>query len=453
MFGKGREFFNRRVMHGFTVPKSLDAITSVDSAREVDASAAGLRSKDVDALWRSIEDLFRSGMHPMVGFCLRRQGEIVLNRSIGYVSGINAGEDGGGEGGIAEDAVIASTDTPVCLFSASKAITAMLVHKAAEDGFINLLDPVSYYIPEFAEHGKGDITIWHLLSHRAGVPTFESNLPTEMLFDHDALIKLICAAKPIDREGRTTAYHALTGGFIMAELIKVATGKTLQQYLDDVIRKPMGMKYFRYGLLANQLALAPRHYGTGLPLDPVIGGVLKQVLGVDVPTVVEISNSDDFKRAVIPSANLYATAEETCRFFQMMLDHGEYVDPKSGKHRQVMKPLAVHRATRETGKALIDRSLFMPMRYSTGMMLGGDPVGVYGLKTHYAYGHIGFSNVLCWADPQRDISVALMTSGKPVLGTHIPALLKLMYKISSVCAPCVDMVGDEPHYKKKTVRA
>lgn len=443
MFEKSREFISRRIMHGFAVPRTLDAITSVDSAREVAAGAAGLRAKDVDAIWQAIEALFRSGMHPMIGFCLRRHGEIVLNRSIGYVSGIDTGED----------TVVASTDTPVCLFSASKAVTAILAHKAAEDGFINLLDPVSYYIPEFAAHGKGDVTIWQLLAHRGGVPRIDADVPMETLFDHDAVMKLICAAKPIDREGRTTAYHALTGGFIIAELIRITTGKTIQQYLDETIRKPLGMKYFRFGLLPDQLELAPRHYSTGLPLDPVTGGVLKQVLGVDVASAIELSNRDGFKTAVVPSANLYATAEETSRFFQMLLDHGEYVDPKTGKHRQVMQPLTVHRATRETGKALIDRSLFLPMRYSTGMMLGGDPVGIYGVKTHYAYGHIGFSNVLCWADPQRDIAVALMTSGKPVVGAHIPALLKLMYKISSVCTPCVDMIGDEPHYKRKKLRA
>lgn len=443
MLEKYRRRFNREFFHGFDVPASLQAITSIDLRREADARSLGLRQKDIDALWRNVEELFRSGMHPMVSLCLRRHGEIIFNRSLGYVSGVGGGEQ----------QVVASIDTPVCLFSASKAITAILAHKAAEDGFFNLLDPVSHYIPEFAANGKGNITIYQLLGHRAGVPRLDPDTPMETLFDTDAVLKMIYAAKPIDREGRTTAYHALTGGFVLAELIRVTTGKTLQQYLDDTIRKPMGMRYFRFGLLPDQLQLAPRHYITGLPLGPLIGGVLKQVLGVDAEMAIELSNRDAFKTAVIPSANLYATAEETSRFFQMLLDHGEYVDPATGKHHQILQPLTVQRATRETGKTLIDKSLFLPMRYSTGMMLGGDPVGIYGMKTHHAYGHIGFSNVFCWADPLRDISVALLTSGKPVLGSHVLALPKLIHGITSVCAPCVDLSGDEPGYKRKRVRA
>lgn len=441
MLEKYRRLWNRHVMHGFDVPESLHAITRIDHAREVDAQAAGLRQNDVDALWHNVEDFYRSAMHPMVGICIRRHGEIVLNRTIGYVSGVV--DDG--------PLVVADIATPVCLFSASKSVTAILAHKAAEENFFNLLDPVSYYIPAFAANGKGNVTIHQLLSHRAGVPRLP-DVPMETLFDHDAVLKLVCAATPLDRDGRVTAYHAITSGFVLAELIRVTTGKTLQQYLDDTVRRPMGMQNFRYGLLPEQRHLAPTHYVTGLPLGPVIGGVLKQVLGVDAGMAIGLSNRDAFKSAVIPSANLYATAEETSRFFQMLLDHGDYVDPATKQRQQILQPLTVHGATRETGKTQIDKSLFLPMRYSAGMMLGGEPAGIYGLHTHYAYGHIGFSNVFCWADPQRDISVALLTSGKPVIGSHMVTLLKLMHSISSICAPCVDMTNDEPQYLKRKAR-
>jgi len=438
MLDKYRRLWNRHVMHGFDVPDSLQSITCIDSEREVEPQVAGLQQQDVDALWQSVENFYRSAMHPMVGICLRRHGEIVLNRTIGYVSGIGGRSDDDGH-----EPIVADIDTPVCLFSASKAVTAVLAHKAAEEGFFNLLNPVSHYLPEFAANGKGNITIHQLLGHRAGVPRLDPDVPMETLFDHDAVLKLVCAAKPIDRDGRVTAYHAITSGFVLAELIRVTTGKSLQQYLDQTIRKPMGMQNFRYGLLPEQLQLAPRHYVTGLPLGPLIGGVLKQVLGVDADVAIE------FKTAVIPSANLYSTAEETSRFFQMLLDNGEYVDPVSQKRHQILQPLTVLGATRETSKMQIDKALFLPMRYSAGMMLGSDPVGIYGLNTNHAYGHIGFSNVFCWADPQRDISIALLTSGKPVVGSHMMTLLKMMHSISSVCGPCVDMERDEPGYKKR----
>ena len=84
----------------------------------------------------------KTGNYPLITCCLRRQGKSLLNRSIGYAQGNSPA-------GLQENALIATPDTPVCLFSASKMITAMLIHLLDEKGEINLLDPVSYYIPEY----------------------------------------------------------------------------------------------------------------------------------------------------------------------------------------------------------------------------------------------------------------------------------------------------------------
>jgi CubicO group peptidase (beta-lactamase class C family) len=63
-----------------------------------------------------------------------------------------------------------------------------------------------------------------------------------------------------------------------------------------------------------------------------------------------------------------------------------------------------------------------PMRYSAGMVLGGNPIGIYGPFTQHAYGHLGFMNNFCCADPERDIAVSLLTTGKAILGWHLIAL-------------------------------
>jgi len=80
-----------------------------------------------------------------------------------------------------------------------------------------------------------------------------------------------------------------------------------------------------------------------------------------------------------------------------------------------------------------DHTLKIPMRYSAGLMLGAAPFGVYGPMTARAYGHIGLMNVFGWADPQRDISVAVLTTGKAVLGTHLWALGQLLTTIAWHC--------------------
>jgi CubicO group peptidase (beta-lactamase class C family) len=413
--------YRNLIFRGISVPDDLEPLRDFDP-NEADPVPQGLNPADVEELWGYAEDVFRSGMHPMVSVCLRRGGDLLLNRSIGFADGAEHTQ-----------ARIASLQTPVCLFSASKVISAMLVHKLAEDGLIDLLNPVCYYIPAFAAAGKSKITIFQLLAHRGGVPGFPDDVPLDSLYDHDVAVAVVCRQPALDKDGRIMAYHAITSGFIFAELIKVVTGKTISEYLDEVVRKPMGMKYFTFGLPPGQRKLVARNYATGLPNPKVIERMLTKVLGVSVKEVIEISNTDEYLGAVVASGNLYATAEEAGRFFQMLLQGGVW------EGKTIFSALTVNRATREVGKAQFDKSLNIPMRYSPGLMLGGQPVGMYGRNTHHAFGHLGFSNIFCWADPERDISVSILTSGKPVIGNHFVGLLKLINGISSKCEPRVDM--------------
>jgi CubicO group peptidase (beta-lactamase class C family) len=63
-------------------------------------------------------------------------------------------------------------------------------------------------------------------------------------------------------------------------------------------------------------------------------------------------------------------------------------------------------------------------------MLGDDPVGLFGQRTPRAFGHLGFTNIFGWADPERDLSVALLTSGKPIVSLHAIRLVQLLYTIN-----------------------
>ncbi|NND66280.1 MAG: hypothetical protein HKN19_01720, partial [Halioglobus sp.] len=80
------------------------------------------------------------------------------------------------------------------------------------------------------------------------------------------------------------------------------------------------------------------------------------------------------------------------------------------------------------------------------------PFGIYGKDTEYAYGHLGYANIFGWADPQRDIAVSLMNTGKAVLGPHLVPLVKLLGKIAEACEPVVDMQSDVPAYRRGRAR-
>lgn len=400
------------------VPPELNSITQ--SKNEVAAELGGMTENQVNKIWQSVESLYQTGNHPLISICLRRKGQILLNRSIGYSRG-NSPQ------GLNENAVIATPDTPICLFSASKLVNAMLIHILDQQGKINLLDPVSYYIPEFGVNGKRRATIFHLLSHRGGIPSIDTEVTPELLFDRKRILQLLYAARPVSRVGSQLSYHAVTAGYILGELVERVTGQDIRDFLHEQIEKPMNLPFFNYGLkteFRDQVAL---NYSTGI--HPKLGTdlYLNRVLGGGLDLAVDVTNDQRFMDTVCPAGNIYTSAEQANRFMEMLLNGGRYQD------QQIIEPQTVFRATLPTSNTTIDRSLLALMRYALGPMLGSNPVGIFGPNSGQAFGHLGFSNILCWADPERDISVSILNTGKSVMGTHLPALAKVLYQISVQC--------------------
>ncbi len=422
----GQDFLKKKsqdIFRAVDVPETLYGITDIDEKSEVDAQEVGFTHGEVNKIWSAVEDFYKTGMYPGLSFCLRRKGEIVLNRAIGFARGINPEE------GLAEP-VRMTTDTPVCLYSASKAVMAIVVHKLAEEGHVDLLNPVSMYLPEFGKFGKKNISIYQMLAHRGGFPMIEGDVPMETMFDRDRVLDIIYNTESLCPEGRIQAYHAVTSGFIADELVRVTTGKNIQQYLKEKFSDPMGMKYFTFGVDKKTQPKVAMNYVTGMRNGKLIEGVLSKVFGVSIDTATELSNSVEFMEAIVPSANLYATAEEVSRFYEMLIDSGQY------KGKQILQPVTIQKATREASGVRLDKGVFLPLRFSAGFMLGGKPVGMYGINSHHAFGHLGFSNIFSWGDPERDIAVSILTTGKPIVGNHLIALPKLMHTISSLCTPC-----------------
>lgn len=411
----------KKVLNTIDVPSDLDSVISIDHKQEVAPESVGMTEKGADEIWQSVLNLYKTGTQPAIELCLRRKGEIVFNRSVGHVRG------NGPLDTAYTPKTVATPDTPVCLFSASKAVTALLIHILAEDGSISLLDPVSYYCPEFAQNGKKNITIHQILAHRGGIPGIPPNTPIEVLWDSDEIWRLLCEAKPISADGDHLAYHAITGGYVLERVIKTVTGKNIQEYLDEKIRKPMGMKYFTYGVEEKNLSILAENYMTGPKLGFPISWVIKRALGGDVETIGQVVNDPRFQEAVIPAGNLAATAEEISRFFQMMKNGGVW----NGK--KICDPLTIKRSVQEYGSLQIDRTMMVPMRYSAGMMLGGNPVGIWGPMSGSAYGHIGLINKMCWVDEARDISCSLLTTGISFVGHHIPSLVMFVNAVAKNC--------------------
>ncbi len=385
------------------VPHDLGSVTA-RAAEETDLRALGMTGEGIERIWTGVERLYRSGFYPAIALCVRRHGEVVLDRAIGHARG-NGPTD-------REDAerTQATPQTPFVIFSASKAITTVVTHLLEQRGLLHVGDRVCEYIPEYATHGTEVITIEQLLSHRAGVP----NLPAEA-FDLDRFgdrefrLEMLCAAKPSSRPGKLLSYHAVSGGFIIAEIVQRVTGRNLRTVLREEILRPLGFRWGNYGVRPNDVGRVALSYPTGPPALPPLSTVLQRALGLPADELTVLSNDPRFLTGVVPSGNVVTTANELSRFFELLRAGGELDGVR------ILEPRTIRRAVSERSFREIDFSLVAPLRHASGLMLGASALSLFGPNTDEAFGHLGFTNVLGWADPERALSVGLMTSGKPLL--------------------------------------
>ena len=400
------------------VPRDLASITT--TAAEVDAVEVGLDAGAVDRMWHAARDLYRSGVHPALQLCVRRHGEVVIDRAIGHARGNGPDDDRDVE------KVVVTPDTPFCVFSASKAITAMVIHKLHERGLLDIEDRVAQYIPEYAANGKEETTIAHVLAHRAGVPTLPRNaLGLEHIGDREYVIQLISGAKPFVKPGTLLAYHAVSGGYILGEIVHRATGRDIRAVLAEEFLDPLGFRWMTYGVAQQDVGEVGLNYVTGPPTLPPLSNLITRVLGNPVDVVVELSNDPRFLDAIVPAANIVTNANELSRFFEIFRAGGELDGVR------VMEPETIAQALAEQSRLEIDLSLGFPTRFSLGLMLGAKVLSPYGRDTDRAFGHLGFINIMGWADPERGLSAALITSGKPVLYPEVLRFFGVMQTVTS----------------------
>ncbi|WP_371878740.1 serine hydrolase domain-containing protein [Conexibacter sp. DBS9H8] len=401
-----------------TVPRDLAAVTSVGA--EAPAEAAGLTEAQVKRIWAAGRNLYRTGMHPALALCVRRNGEVVLDRAIGHARG-NGPRDRAGT-----PKVLATPETPFCVFSTSKGITALVIHMLAERGFFDIHDRVVDYLPEYGANGKQDTTIAHILAHRAGIPWLPRELANlDSLTDMDAALEVICASRPFARPGTRLAYHAISGGIVLGEIVRRVTGRSIREVLAAEILDPLGFRWGNYGVAPEDVEQVALSYATGPRLLPPVSQLVGHALSAPIETVVEFSNDPRFLTSIIPSATIVSTANELSRFFEIFRCGGTL-----DGHR-VMAPETLRYALTEQSRLELDLTLVIPVRFSYGLMLGAKVVSLYGLDTDLAFGHLGLINIVGWADPERGISAALLTSGKAILYPELRRFYAVMATIAA----------------------
>ncbi|RZI87274.1 MAG: hydrolase, partial [Microbacterium sp.] len=165
------------------------------------------------------------------------------------------------------------------------------------------------------------------------------------------------------------------------------------------------------------------NYPTGPTPVPPLSTFLTRALGVHPDEATRMSNDPRFLSAVLPAANGVATANELGRFYEMLRCGGELDGVR------VLDERTIRRARVAQSHLEVDGSLGLPIAFSYGYMLGGKVLSLYGPNTTKAFGHLGWINIMGWADPERALSVGLITTGKSVVYPEVARFWEIGHRI------------------------
>ncbi|WP_063003666.1 serine hydrolase [Nocardia salmonicida] len=396
------------------VTEDLDAVTTV--GHEDDPADAGSSRADVEAIWASVRTWYAMGTTPAIQVCLRRNGAIVLNRTIGHGWG-NAPSDGPDA-----ELIPATPQTPFCGFSTAKGVAATVMFMLIEQGAFALKDPVADYIPEFAAHGKGVITIGDVLSHSAGIPFITApHSGTAAVLDEELALAALTDLVPSWPPGRFRVYHALTSGLIQRLLVQRATGKRMREHLADQVLTPFGFRWNNFGVDPADVGKVVPSVKTGPPQPRLARFLANKALGGHMDKASKATN-DAFLAAELPSGNLVTTAYELSRFYEILARGGEL------DGRRIIGP-----ATLRAAIAPAERMPGLAGRVSRAGFELGARRSKFGRDTGSHFGRSGLTTQYGWADPDRGLSGAILTSGKAATDLERP--WRLVAQISDTLRP------------------
>jgi CubicO group peptidase (beta-lactamase class C family) len=137
-------------------------------------------------------------------------------------------------------------DTMVLVYSATKGLAAMTLAVAHSRGWLDYDERVYTYWPEFAQHGKGRITVRQLLAHQAGLFAFDEPVDRDLVSDLDRLAVVLARQKPAWEPGSRQAYHAISLGFYEGELLRRVDPhhRSLGNFFQDEIASPLGLEVY-----------------------------------------------------------------------------------------------------------------------------------------------------------------------------------------------------------------
>ncbi|HEX5065799.1 MAG TPA: serine hydrolase domain-containing protein [Myxococcota bacterium] len=300
-------------------------------------------------------------------------------------------------------------DTIVHMYSATKGMTALCALRLVARGALDLDAPVARYWPEFAQAGKGDISVRWLISHRAGLPALRRRMPPGSLYDWDAMCAALAEAEPCVTPGQV-AYHPVTFGWLVGELVRRVDGRSLGRFFREEIGEPLGADL--------HIGLGPAEEKRAADITlvtppPEIAAAFAGGEGGELPLVALAfmnpqgtgdHNCAAHRRAEIPAINAHGTALALAKVYGALARGGELDGVR------VLAPSVVEAARTEQVRG-IDPLMAAPIRMGLGYWITqpGVPGYAYG-PGERSFGHPGAGGSLGFADPDARLGFGYVTN-------------------------------------------
>jgi CubicO group peptidase (beta-lactamase class C family) len=299
--------------------------------------------------------------------------------------------------------------TLTLIFSSTKGATALCAHILASRGLLALDKPVAHYWPEFAAAGKAELPVRMLLNHQAGLAAIDTPLPPEAIFDWQAVTAALAAQAPNWPPGSAHGYHAMTFGWLVGEIIRRLSGKSVGRFFRDEVAGPLGLEFW-IGLPPELEARVSRLRLPSFSPEPT--PMMSALLNRDSLTSNAFlnprglmqpgqANSREVHAAEIPAANAIATARGVAGMYAALSCGGELRGVRLVDH----DTLTAMGTVESEGP---DRVLLMPTRFASGfgktmdnrpansVLLGPNPE---------AFGHSGAGGSIGMADPVARVAI------------------------------------------------
>ncbi len=357
---------------------------------------SGLVESGFEAVRDAFARNFDEGREVGAGFCVHVDGHKVVDIVGGTVD--------------ANDPTVAyGPDTLQVVFSSTKGATAACANLLAQRGELDVDAPVAMYWPEFAQTGKEDLPVRYLLSHQAGLPAVDARLTAEEIWAWDPIAEALAVQRPFWEPGTAHGYHAVSYGYLVGEVVRRISGRSLGTFFADEIARPLGIDFY-IGLPAEleprvspivaqpigagrAAGAPPSDYGKTLQARALnLGGGIRDPLWM---------NKREWHAAEMPAGNGITNAAGLSRLYAGLIGTVE-----GGPADPVLTPDQVERARTPltSGRDQVFASVGMPLEQKIGLGFWRcSPVTRFGGTG--SFGHAGAGGSYGFADPEHGLAV------------------------------------------------